>query len=41
MELVMAGLLIGVSGMLALLIVAAWKETAAPPTDGHRPHKGM
>ena len=41
MELVMAGLLIGVSGMLALLIVAAWKDTAAPPTHGHRLHKGM
>lgn len=40
MELVMAGLLFGVSGMLALLIVAAWKDTAAPPTDMHRPHKG-
>ena len=26
MELVMGGLLIGVSGMLVLLIVAAWKE---------------
>ena len=30
MELVMGGLLIGVSGMLALLVVAVWKD-AAPP----------
>ena len=29
MELVMGGLLIGVSGMLVLLIVAAWKETGS------------
>ncbi len=40
MELVMAGLLIGVSGMLALLIIAVWKDTAASSTDMHRPHKG-
>ncbi len=39
MELVMSGLLLGASGMLALLIVAAWKDTAAPPTDIHRSHK--
>ncbi|NGZ02624.1 MAG: hypothetical protein CV090_06205 [Nitrospira sp. WS238] len=29
MELIMGGLLIGVSGMLILLIVAAWKETGS------------
>lgn len=40
MELVMGGLLFGVSGMLALLIIAAWKDTAARPTKTHAPHKG-
>jgi hypothetical protein len=39
MELVMGGLLLGASGMLALLIVAAWRDTAAPPTAIHHPHK--
>lgn len=29
MELIMGGLLIGVSGMLILLIVAAWNETGS------------
>ena len=28
MELVMGGLLVGVSGMLAVLIVAVWKDSA-------------
>ena len=34
MELVMGGLLIGVSGMLVLLIVAAWKD---PPRGRLKP----
>ncbi len=35
MELVMGGLLIGVSGMLVLLIVAASKETVSHQTETH------
>ncbi len=40
MELVMGGLLIGVSGMLALLIVAIWKETVSHRPDTHPPQRG-
>ncbi len=40
MELVMGGLLIGVSGMLALLIVAVWKETASHQPDTDPPQRG-
>jgi hypothetical protein len=39
MELVMGGLLFGVTGMLALLIIAAWKDTASRPTETQAPHK--
>ena len=39
MELVMGGLLIGVSGMLVLLIVAAWKDTASRQAESHLPHR--
>lgn len=39
MELVMGGLLMGVSGMLVLLIVAAWKETASHQPETHPPHR--
>lgn len=35
MELIMGGLLVGVSGMLALLIVAVWKDSASHHTDTH------
>ena len=37
MELVMGGLLIGVSGMLALLIVAVWKDAAPQQPETHPP----
>lgn len=40
MELVMGGLLIGVSGMLALLIIAAWKDTTSHQAETHPPHRG-
>jgi hypothetical protein len=33
MELVMGGLLVGVSGMLAVLIVAVWKESVSHRAD--------
>jgi len=39
MELVMGGLLIGVSGMLALLIVAVWKNVPPQP-ETHPPQRG-
>ncbi len=35
MELIMGGLLVGVSGMLAVLIVAVWKDSASQRTDTH------
>ena len=35
MELVMGGLLVGVSGMLAVLIVAVWKDSASHRTETH------
>ncbi|MCC2643773.1 MAG: hypothetical protein K0S45_4186 [Nitrospira sp.] len=41
MELVMGGLLIGVSGMLVLLIIAASKQTASHPTATHRPRRDL
>ena len=37
MELVMGGLLIGVGGMLALLIVAVWKDVTPQQPDTHPP----
>ncbi len=40
MELVMGGLLIGMSAMLALLFIAARKGSAARPTDIHASHRG-
>ncbi len=40
MELVMGGLLIGVSGMLVLLIVAAWKDHAPRQIEAHPRHRG-
>ncbi|MGZ9189712.1 MAG: hypothetical protein ACXW39_06620 [Nitrospira sp.] len=40
MELVMGGLLIGVSGMLVLLIVAAWKDHAPRQIETHPRHRG-
>jgi hypothetical protein len=39
MELIMGGLLIGVSGMLVLLIVAASKETVSHRPATHSPHR--
>lgn len=39
MELVMGGLLIGVSGMLAVLIVAVWKDTAPQQPETHPPQR--
>lgn len=39
MELVMGGLLIGVSGMLVLLIVAASKESVSHRAATHPPHR--
>jgi hypothetical protein len=33
MELVMGGLLMGVGGMLLLLIIAAWKDSAPRPAE--------
>lgn len=41
MELVMGGLLVGVSGMLALLIVAVWKDGAAHRRETHPTHRGV
>lgn len=35
MELIMGGLLVGVSGMLALLIVAVWKDSASQRAETH------
>ena len=35
MELVMGGLLVGVSSMLALLIVAVWKDSASHRAEPH------
>ncbi|ULA60037.1 MAG: hypothetical protein LZF60_190012 [Nitrospira sp.] len=35
MELIMGGLLVGVSGMLAVLIVAVWKDSASHRTEAH------
>lgn len=40
MELVMGGLLVGVSGMLALLIVTVWKDSAAQRRETHSTHRG-
>ena len=40
MELVMGGLLVGVSGMLALLIVAVWKDSASNKNETNAPHRG-
>ena len=40
MELVIGGLLVGVSGMLALLIVAVWKDSAAHRREIHPTHRG-
>ena len=39
MELVMGGLLIGVSGMLVLLVVAAWNDLGSRQTDTHPLHR--
>ncbi|HMU29516.1 MAG TPA: hypothetical protein PLY42_08030 [Nitrospira sp.] len=39
MELVMGGLLVGVSGMLAVLIVAVWKDSASHRTGAHPSHR--
>lgn len=39
MELVMGGLLIGVSGMLVLLIVAAWKDHAPRQIETQPRHR--
>ncbi len=41
MELVMGGLLVGVSGMLALLIVAVWRDNASHRTQAHPSHRRM
>jgi len=38
MELVMGGLLIGVSGMLLLLIIAAWKDCAPRQAEPPPPY---
>jgi hypothetical protein len=38
MELVMGGLLIGVSGMLLLLIMAAWKGSTPRRAETPRPY---
>ena len=35
MELVMGGLLVGLSGMLAVLIVAVWKDSAVHHSEAH------
>ncbi len=40
MELVMGGLLVGVSGMLALLIVAVWKNNTADKNETNATHRG-
>lgn len=39
MELIMGGLLIGVSGMLILLIIAASKETFSHRAAAHSPDR--
>jgi hypothetical protein len=39
MELVMGGLLIGVSGMLVLLVIAAWKDPASREAEIHPRHR--
>jgi hypothetical protein len=41
MELVMGGLLIGASGMLALLLIAARKDPVSPQSDSSSPHGGV
>jgi hypothetical protein len=41
MELIMGGLLMGASGMLVLLVVALWKETASHQAETHPPHRGL
>lgn len=41
MELVMGGLLVGVSGMLAVLIVAVWKDSASHRAETHPPQRRM
>ncbi|MBI4002560.1 MAG: hypothetical protein HY348_12355 [Nitrospira defluvii] len=38
-ELVMGGLLIGVSGILLLLVVAAWKDPASRQAETHPRHR--
>lgn len=40
MELVMGGLLIGVSGILVLLIVAVWKDAAPQQPETHPSQRG-
>lgn len=40
MELIMDGLLIGLSGMLVLLLIAVRKETASHQADAHASHRG-
>ena len=39
MELVMGGLLIGVSGLLVLLVIAAWKDTPSRQPETHARHE--
>lgn len=41
MELVMGGLLVGVSGMLAVLIVAVWKDSSSHRADAHPSQRKM
>ena len=41
MELVMGGLLIGASGMLALLLIAARKDPVSRQSDSRPPHRGL
>jgi hypothetical protein len=41
MELVMGGLLIGVSGMLVLLVIAAWKDPVSRQTEIHPRRRGV
>lgn len=40
MDLVMGGLLIGASGMLALLLISAWTDPGSQQADPHPPHDG-
>ena len=41
MELVLGGLLMGASGMLALLIIAVRKDPVSRQSDSHSPQGGV